>query len=446
MPYKNKPGAIALSLKELEDPLDIVKREQLLKKLKEWEASDPTWISPEELFKKHGMANMDDVNVQLPDDLLESDVSQTTDTPSVNDLRIWEIMNKYRPGYKETKDGIASLATDTSFVNQPASVPEPSEDKPTDDEPANVDYPKRDNSARKFELQRMIDGYDRDIAKLQAEIAMSEAGDPMYDLAIMRLLMDDDNSLLMDIRGRISKRIDQEFQERMKEKDQEFTASENEKNRQSTEKIAGMNKAEQDAAKKQERDNAIELATDTYMTLKRKLNSLAEDDPRRAEIEDQVGRAEILMKQAYRKANKLNEYNEVFGRQFEGDETIGERKTMLYKSLGVADDREFQDLYNGGDAAQKAFYEKQAKYVGIPLTKLGVSGSKAKDDQKKEQTEKLAKKRADFKNANKDKKFEINLLTGKPKDTQKAENWLKEARAAGWSGIEIQSNGLPLWK
>lgn len=91
-------------------------------------------------------------------------------------------------------------------------------------------------------LEQSINDYDKEIAKLQTEIAMSESGDPMYNLAIMRLLMDDDNSLLMDIRGRIGKKIDQEFQERMKQKDQDFTREENEKNRQSTEKLASMNR------------------------------------------------------------------------------------------------------------------------------------------------------------------------------------------------------------
>lgn len=294
-------------------------------------------------------------------------------------------------------------------------------------------------------LEKSIEDYDREIAKLKDEIAMSEAGDPMYDLAVMRMVMNNDMSLMSDIRGRISKKIDQEFQMKQKKADQEFQHEENELNRENTLETARMNKEEQKKSQQKELDNAIELATDTYMTLKRKLNNLAEDDPRRAEIEDQVGRAEILMKQAYRKANKLNEYDEVFGRQFEGDETIGERKTMLYKSLGVADDREFQDLYNSGDAAQKALYERKAKYVGIPLTKLGVSGTKAKDDQKKEQNEKDAKTKKDFKDKNAKKTFAINILDGKAEDTQDWVNFQKAASNAGWN-VELQTNGTILWK
>jgi hypothetical protein len=297
----------------------------------------------------------------------------------------------------------------------------------------------------RVKLENTIADYDRQIAKLQAEMAMSEAGDPLYDLAVMRLIMDDDASLLNSIRSRIDKKIDQEFQMKQKKADQEFTASENEKNRQSTERIAGLNKAEQEASRQQDLEDAVERAKDVYMSLRRKLSNIPEEDPRRPEIEDQMETAQILMKQAYRKAKKLNEYDELMGNRFEGEDTIGERKTMLYKSLGVADDKEFQELYNSGDAEQKTFYEKQAKYLSLPLTKLGVSGTKAKDTQKKEQNEKAVKTKKDFKDKNAKKTFAVNILDGKAEDTQAWINFQKDAKNAGWT-VELQPDGTILWK
>lgn len=295
-------------------------------------------------------------------------------------------------------------------------------------------------------LEKTIGDYDREIAKLQAEIAMSEAGDPMYDLAVMRMIMNNDNSLMMDIRGRIGKKIDQEFQMKQKKADQEFQHNENELNRENTLETAKLNKQEQDAAKEQDLEDAAERAKDVYMAYRRRLSVIPEEDPRRAELEDQLNTAEILMKQAYRKANKLNEYDEIVkGAISEEENTLGDRKTILFKALNVADDEEFKSLYESGDAAQKAEYERMAKALNIPLTKLKVSGTKAKDEQKKEQNEKAAKTKKDFKDKNVKKTFEINILDGKAEDTQAWVNFQKEASKAGWT-VELQPNGTILWK
>jgi hypothetical protein len=91
-------------------------------------------------------------------------------------------------------------------------------------------------------LEKSIADYDKEIAKLQAEIAMSEAGDPMYDLAVMRMVMNDDMSLMNDIRGRIGKKIDQEFQMKQNKANQEFQHEENELNRENTLDVAKMNR------------------------------------------------------------------------------------------------------------------------------------------------------------------------------------------------------------
>jgi len=299
---------------------------------------------------------------------------------------------------------------------------------------------------RRQALEKSIGDYDREIAKLQAEIAMSEAGDPMYDLAVMRMIMNDDMSLMNDIRGRIGKKIDQEFQTKQKKADQEFQYNESELNRQNTLDVAKLNKQEQDAAKKQDLEDAAERAADVYMSLKRKLSTIAKDDARYSEVEDQLDTAKILMKQAYRKAGKLSEYDEVVNENKEDDKTLSELKTLLYRMHGATSDDNFKDIYTAADAEQRKAIDHDAELLKIPMSKLPIAGIKGVSDIKNEQNDKAKKKKADFQKANKAKKFEINILTGKPKDPQAAESWLKKAREAGWTNVEIQSNGVPLWK
>lgn len=371
MAYKNKPGAIALSLKELDDPLDIAKREQLLKELKEWENKDTGNVdSLLDLARKKALINGEDANIDV-NDLLGSSELPMPDYPSVDDLKIYELTNKYRPGYGQT-DGVASLATDTSFVNQPASVPEPS-----DDELANVNYPQRDNSARKFELQRMIDGYDRDIAKLQAEIAMSEAGDPMYNLAIMRLLMDDDNSLLMDIRGRIGKKIDQEFQERMKQKDQDFTASENEKNRENTREIAEMNRAETKAAQQRDLDNAFASAQQLYEFALGDLEANSNDE----KLKREVAKAKELYRQAAVKAGRMDDFERRMGVEQGGEQKWNEA-AAAYEVKDQTGLKAYVDSITDPKLKAAVLRDLERTYK-INEKDLGYSGAETKINEKK---------------------------------------------------------------
>ena len=155
-------------------------------------------------------------------------------------------------------------------------------------------------------LEKSIDDYDREIAKLKNEIAMSEAGDPMYDLAVMRMVMNDDMSLMNDIRGRISKKIDQEFQMKQKKADQEFQHEENELNRESTLDVAKMNKEEQKKSQQKELDNALASARQIYEFALGDLEANPDDPKLKREVE----KAKELFRQAAVKANKVSEFNE----------------------------------------------------------------------------------------------------------------------------------------
>lgn len=153
-------------------------------------------------------------------------------------------------------------------------------------------------------LEKSIEDYDREIAKLQAEIAMSEAGDPMYDLAVMRMIMNDDMSLMNDIRGRISKKIDQEFQMKQKKADQEFQHNENELNRQNTLEVSKANKEEQKAAQQKDLDNAFASAKQVYDFAVGDLEANPTDPTLKRDVE----KAKELYRQAAIKANRLDEF------------------------------------------------------------------------------------------------------------------------------------------
>jgi hypothetical protein len=200
---------------EIQDNINLVKG---LQGLKDWESKepvDPNQAELVDLFKKYADINKDSVEVNLPDDLMNSDVSdiRETDTPSMNDLRIWEITNKYRPGYGY-RSGIASLDTDTSFVGQPLSVPEPEEKE----DPVDKKIKEVTNELNKQEAIQ--------IAKTQADYkALAQKNDALWQYAVYRAANGDASlfdKLVGDAEARKQKRMDQEFQ-----------AAENEKNRQS---------------------------------------------------------------------------------------------------------------------------------------------------------------------------------------------------------------------
>lgn len=199
---------------ELHDNIGLVKS---LQGLKDWEANDPSWLSQAELFKQLADFNKDNVEVQLPDDLLDSDVSRYQDVPSMDDLRIWEITNKYQHRPYGLKSGIASLDTDASFVGQPSSVPEPSEKE----DPVEKKIKEVNNELNKQEAV--------ETAKIQADYkALSQKNDALWEYAVYRAANGDSSlfdKLVGDAEARKQKRMDQEFQ-----------AAENEKNRQSQER------------------------------------------------------------------------------------------------------------------------------------------------------------------------------------------------------------------
>lgn len=210
---------------------DNIKLAKSLQGLKDWEANepvDPNQAELVDLFKNYADVNKDSVEVNLPDDLMDSDASDIheTDTPSMNDLRIWEITNKYRPGYGY-KSGIASLDTDTSFVGQPASVPEPEE--------------KEDPVAKKVkevndEIRRIEVAND---TRIQADYkALARKQDALWQYAVYRAA-NGDTSLFDKLVGDAEAR-------REAEKNREFQAAEAEKNRQSAERQSAGARSEAD--------------------------------------------------------------------------------------------------------------------------------------------------------------------------------------------------------
>lgn len=215
--------------KELQDNIQLTKE---LQGLKDWESNEGAQPSEAELvdiFKKYADINKDSVEVNLPDDLMYSDASdarESNDTPSMNDLRIWEITNKYRPGYGY-KSGIASLDTDTSFVNQPASVPEP-EDKP---DPVAKKIKEVNDEIRRIEVANDT--------KIQADYkALARKQDALWQYAVYRAA-NGDTSLFDKLVGDAEAR-------REAERNREFQAAEAEKNRQSAERQSAGARSEAD--------------------------------------------------------------------------------------------------------------------------------------------------------------------------------------------------------
>lgn len=378
-------------------------------------------------------------------------------SPELDDLRLWEIMNKYEnPSYPapegegfdfpliNTKQNVF----DYHFTQKPAA--HFGEKDPSALSQGNVRLDtipmQRGDSESAFKASQNTEEYKnglkKEIAELEEKLKIFDenfggqaVNHPLFGLAMRRLINNQDATLLNSINTAIEN-----------EKNRKHTAAENEKNRQNTLDVAKLNKAEQEAAKKQDLEDAAERAADVYMSLKRKLGTIAKDDARYSEIEDQLDTAKILMKQAYRKAGKLSEYDKVVNKNEDNDKNLSELKTLLYRMHGATDDDNFKNIYTAADAERRKVIEHDAELLKIPMSKLPIAGIKGVADVKNEQNKKAQKKKEDFQKANKTKKFEMNLLTGKPKDRQAAESWLKQAREAGWKNIEIQSSGIPLWK
>lgn len=177
------------------------------------------------------------------------------------------------------------------------------------------------SAARREALQKSVDDYDKQIKALEEEIALSEAGDPLYDLAVMRLIMEDDNSLMSDIRSRIAKRVDREFQEKQKKADQEFQHNENELNRQNTIDVAKANKDDQKAAQLRDLKNNYESALRAYNWAVQDLRA----DSKKPELKRNVQKAKELLRQAASKADMLDDYYRLFG-----DEAVESDKIPLW--------------------------------------------------------------------------------------------------------------------
>lgn len=228
----------------------------------------------------------------------------------------------------------------------------------------------RGSEQHRAQLEASIEDYDRQIAKLQAEIAMSEAGDPMYDLAIMRLIMDNDNSLLTGIRSRIDKKIDQEFQAKQKKADQEFQHNENELNRENTLEVAKMNKEEQKAAKQQDLENAFNTAAMMYDWAKRDL----EANPTDKTLQRAAEKAKELYLQAATKANK-DVHFEV------GEATANPDLSEVFADYGVEGIDGIKSYLEDLKKTNLKTYErelKNLKYRGITEKDLGLSGGEEK--------------------------------------------------------------------
>jgi len=226
-------------------------------------------------------------------------------------------------------------------------------------------------------LEKTIEEYDREIAKLQEEISMSEAGDPLYDLAIQRLIMDDDNSLLSDIRGRIAKRIDQEYQMKQKKADQEFQHSENELNRQNTLEVARMNKQEQIEAQQKELDNALASAKQLYEFA---LGDL-EANPNDPKLKREVEKAKELFRQAAVKANKVNEFNEQIAANT-NSKALWDEAGAAYGVTGQTGIKAFVDSIKDPKIKAAVIRDLENTYH-ITEGDLGYSGAEAKINEDK---------------------------------------------------------------
>lgn len=231
------------------------------------------------------------------------------------------------------------------------------------------------------QLEASIADYDRQIAKLQAEIAMSEAGDPMYDLAVMRMIMNDDNSLMNDIRNRIGKKIDQEFQTKQKKADQEFQHNENELNRENTLEVAKLNKEEQKAAQKRDLENAFASAQQLYEFALGDLEANPDDPKLKREVE----KAKELYRQAAAKAEKMDDFNRRIGTSTDDGDSkpLWDEASVAYKVKGQSGLKDLIDRDIKDPRLKAAVLRDLEKTYHITEKDLGYSGAEAKINEDK---------------------------------------------------------------
>lgn len=221
-------------------------------------------------------------------------------------------------------------------------------------------------------LEKSIADYDKEIAKLQAEIAMSEAGDPMYDLAVMRMVMNDDMSLMNDIRGRIGKKIDQEFQIKQKKADQKFQHEENELTRES-------NKQDLDTAKKKDLKHAYERALQTYEFAVQDFKA----DPSKPELKRNVEKARMLLRQAASDADMLDDYYRMFEKP-EDNSTLADfdKAFVEYEVEGIEGLKNYVNSLKNPKEKARVLRDLKNSF-GITEGDLGLSGAETKINQKK---------------------------------------------------------------
>ena len=206
---------------------------------------------------------------------------------------------------------------------------------------------------------------------------MSEAGDPMYDLAVMRMVMNDDMSLMNDIRGRISKKIDQEFQMKQKKADQEFQHEENELNRKNTLDVAKMNKEEQKKSQQKELDNALASAKQIYEFA---LGDL-EANPNDPKLKREVEKAKELFRQAAVKANKVSEFNEQIAANTSSN-ALWDEAGAAYGATGQTGIKAFVDSIKDPKIKAAIIRDLENTYH-ITEGDLGYSGAEAKINEEK---------------------------------------------------------------
>ena len=343
------------------------------------------------------------------------------------------LMNLYRPQYQA--DMNESFNAPDMVLNDRAAME--SANTPEAEYAYNEAYAEGANE-RLNALNIKRDRIRKKLDELKAVRHLELTNDPMWAVAKLQYLNENDSTGLNNIMSRIQADIQRKF-----------TEAENEKNRQSTQEIANANKLAEDQAKADDAMQAYENQKEVYSYLVDKYNkdNATMDSKSKAELENQIAQARINLKYKARKAEMEDEYNELIkaAEGSDADRMLNDSINKFFALNGVTADT-FKGVYDAASKDQQKKYRDMMAIMQIPEEKLlGEAASVKAENAKKTQTA-AAKKKTDFKNTNSSKTFEMNPLTGKPMNSQAWEDFKKEAKAAGWSNIELQNNGAILWK
>lgn len=323
---------------------------------------------------------------------------------------------------------------------------------------SNDDYAERNKAKGYLGINKRDDGsvyytgseqvrqnLENEIAEIKKKIKLEEtlqqldiANDPAWGAAKISFIYNGDRSGIDAIANRIEAKIGREF-----------TAAENEKNRKSNIDIAKANKEAEDQAKADDAMENYEWQKEAYNYLVDKYNKdgATMDSKSRAELENKIAEAKIKLKYKARKAKMEDEYNELL-KAAEGsdeDRVLNDSINKFFALNGVTADT-FKGVYDAASKDQQKKYRDMMAIMQIPEEKLLGEAASVKAENTNEANTAAARKKADFKKNNSSKSFELNPLTGKPMNAQAWEDFKKEAKAAGWSSIELQNNGAILWK